>query len=157
MDFDALVSAAAASTEDGVAMERALGALLCTPEAGCTARAVFERMYPYVSARSPGQREAVTAAAAEFAAAAAQSDSALARHVLHLLLGRVADESAAVRLTALRGAPAGDVNAAAAAADFGTTKEGGQENAQLLGALAAALDDSDDAVRPARLGLCGGR
>lgn len=110
-------------------------------------------MYPYVSARSPGQREAVTAAAAEFAAAAAQSDAALARHVLHLLLGRVADESAAVRLTALRGLRRlATSNAAAAAADFGTTKEGGQENAQLLGALAAALDDSDDAVRLAAFG-----
>ena len=49
-------------------------------------------------------------------------------------------------------------NAAAAAADFGTTKEGGQENAQLLGALAAALwMIPTTRCGSRRLARCGGR
>ena len=93
-----LVWALKAARETGLEVVRSLASLLV--QANVQPRALFEQLYPHASARSAVQREVVTAAVAQMAVAA-MGDLPLTRHVLHLLLGRLADNAASVRLQAL--------------------------------------------------------
>ena len=130
---------------ESAAIARGLGSLLGDgPYHACGVRPVFERLYPYVSSRHALQRESLTAAVAQFVTAAG-SDTALTRHVVHMLLGRLNDEAAPVRLHALLGLRRlGEASGASAELQL--------EVGQMLGSLAAALDDADEAVALAAFG-----
>ena len=130
---------------ESAAIARGLGSLLGDgPYHACGVRQVFERLYPYVSSRHALQRESLTAAAAQFVTAAG-TDTALTRHIVHMLLGRLNDEAAPVRLHALLGLRRlGEASGASADLQL--------EVGQMLGSLVAALDDADEAVALAAFG-----
>ena len=130
---------------ESAAIARGLGSLLGDgPYHACGVRQVFERLYPYVSSRHALQRESLTAAVAQFVTAAG-TDTALTRHIVHMLLGRLNDEAAPVRLHALLGLRRlGEASGASADLQL--------EVGQMLGSLAAALDDADEAVALAAFG-----
>jgi len=132
---------------DAVATAKGLGSLLGDESHhACGVRLVFDRLYPYVSSRHAAQREALTAAVAQFATAA-MTDASLTRHIMHLLLGRLNDDAAAVRLHALHGLRR--MSEAAHAPQQGGAQ---LEIGQLLGSLGASLDDADEEVALAAFG-----
>ena len=130
---------------ESAAIARGLGSLLGDgPYHACGVRQVFERLYPYVSSRHALQRESLTAAVAQFVTAAG-TDTALTRHIVHMLLGRLNDEAAPVRLHALLGLRRlGEASGASVDLQL--------EVGQMLGSLVAALDDADEAVALAAFG-----